>query len=190
MAKLADDVHYSGTVGNVTFYQMWGKTYVRKKSSLTRKRVMKSKTFEKTRRYANDLGRAAQIGSIIYKALPADLKERWLYRAITGEAATLLYEGKAGQEVKDFLWKKYIQNTGVEEEAKAILPLADSHPRYRNLVESSIHSNRRLRDLFLERWERQGRDLYYFKQAWQNRGYFNRHRFREVLDQRNHLQPG
>jgi hypothetical protein len=98
MAKLADDVHYSGTVGNVTFYQMWGKTYVRKKSSLTRKRVMNSKTFEKTRRYANDLGRAAQIGSIIYKALPADLKERWLYRAITGEAATRYMREKPGRK--------------------------------------------------------------------------------------------
>jgi hypothetical protein len=175
MGKMNENIRFSGTVGNVTFYQMWGQTYVRAKSSLTRKRVLKSKVFEKTRQYASKMGSAARIGSFIYKALPADIKERWLYRAITGEAASLLYKGKEEQEVKDLLWKKYIAGTDSKREEAV---KATGHNRYHSTTEA----NKQLREIFLERWEKQGRSYYYFKQAWQKRGYFNKDRFREVLD--------
>src|SRR5688572_33251175 len=100
MAKLPEGIHFTGTVGNTCYYEMGNRTYARTKSSLTRKRVLKDKAFEKTRKHASDLGLASKIGSEIYKALPVDIKGRWLYRAITGEAASLLYEGKTLEEVK------------------------------------------------------------------------------------------
>jgi hypothetical protein len=112
MAKVMEGFHIRGTFGNVTFYPLNGHTYVRTKSSLSRERVLKSASFEKTRKYASDLGRAARIGSFIYKALPA-IKARWIYQTITGEAASLLYEGMQEQEVKDMLWKKYLEETGI-----------------------------------------------------------------------------
>src|SRR5262249_40393367 len=114
MAKMNEGVFISGTIGNLTFYQMYGRTYMRTKSSLTRKRVLKSAAFENTRKHAADLGRAAQIGSVVYRALPAEMKGRWLYRSITGEAASLLYEGQPEEEVLAFLWKKYIEDTGAD----------------------------------------------------------------------------
>src|SRR5712672_2962614 len=107
MAKLPEGVHFTGTIGNVCYYEIGDRTYARTKSSLTRKRVLKSKSFEKTRKHASDLALASRIASAIYKLLPADVKGRWIYRAITGEAASLLYKGKTEQEVKECLWKKY-----------------------------------------------------------------------------------
>ena len=116
MARIDSGPVTSGTVGGATFYQMNGRQYVRAKSSLTRKRVLKDKAFENTRKCASDLGKAAQIGSVIYHALPREIKVQWMYRAITGEAASMLYEGEDQQEVEEFLWKKYITDTNVREE--------------------------------------------------------------------------
>ena len=175
MAKMDEGVYISGTIGNLTFYQMYGRTYMRTKSSLTRKRVLKSKEFEKTRKHASDLGRAAQIGSVVYQGLPAEMKDRWLYRAITGEAASLLYEGKTEDEVQEFLWKKYIEDTGVAEEAVIT-------PDGSNLSHSSKETNKKLWKIFCDRWEMQGRSYYYFKRAWEKRGYFNGERFRDFLN--------
>ena len=174
MAIMNEPNGYTGTIHGVTVYKMYGKRYMRTKSSLSRKRVLTGKSFEKTRQCAAKMGHAAKIGSEIYKALPADIKDRWLYRAITGEAVSLLYEGKTVEEVKTFLWKKYITETGVEE--KVVLS-----PTGNNAAPSTRHNNRRLWQLFRERWEKQKRGSSRFKQAWQNSGYFNPRRFREVL---------
>jgi hypothetical protein len=170
-----------GTVGNICIYELRGNLYHRKKSSLTRERVLKDKGFAKTRKYAGDMGRAARIGSVIYKALPADIKHRWFYRAITGEAASLLYKGKDEQEVKDILWKKYIENTGCR--SKEAEELASSGRSKRNLFKSSKESRLSLRQIFEKRWEKQGKMMRYFRQAWQKTGNFNEERFREMLNQ-------
>lgn len=175
MAKIRVGIGFSGTVGPVTFYMMGGKNYVRSKSSLDRKRVLKSKEFQKTRKYASDLGLAARIASVVYRALPANIKERWLYRAITGEAASLLYEGKAEQGVKDYLWKKYIEETNADKNAVI-------SPSGYNMVRSTKETNVKLRQPFLERWQKQGKSYYDFKRAWQKRGYFSKETFREVLE--------
>jgi hypothetical protein len=178
MARVQSGIPISGTIGNATFYQMFGRTYVRKKSSLTRKRVLKSKAFEKTRKCARDLGLAAKIGSVIYKALPLDIrKDRWLYRAITGEAASLLYEGKEYQEVKELLWEKYITDTGaIPENDKTIEE--GSWNNHRSTKETNI----KIRSVFQERWQKQGMLYYWFKRAWKKRGKFNPYTFQEVLN--------
>jgi hypothetical protein len=175
MAKMDEGVFISGTIGNLTFYQMYGRTYMRTKSSLTRKRVLKSKEFEQTRKHASDLGRAAQIGSVVYQALPAEMKERWLFRAITGEAASLLYEGQTEEEVQEFLWKKYIEDTGVEKEA--VITPEGSYPSH-----SSKETSKKLWEIFYKRWEMQGRSCYHFKRAWEKRSYFNAEKFRDYLN--------
>jgi hypothetical protein len=174
MAKMDEGVFISGTIGNLTFYQMYGRTYMRTKSSLTRKRVLKNKEFENTRKHAANLGRAAQIGSVVYRALPLEMKGRWLYRSITGEAASLLYDGQTEEEVQVFLWKKYIEDTGAVQDS-AIAPGDD------NLSRSTKETNKKLWEIFRERWELQGRSYYFFKRAWQKRSYFNREKFGEML---------
>ena len=176
MVKMDKNERVLGTFGNVTIYEMYGERRHRAKSSLTRKRVLESKAFEKTRKCASDMGRAAKIGSFIYKALPCDIKERWLYQAITGEAASLLYKGKAEQEVKEFLWNKYIESTGAKHEDATI------EKTFRNYNLSDKQTPRKLRDVFYTRWECQGKTYYDFKRAWDRRGSFNKEKFRYILE--------
>src|SRR6188474_3196906 len=105
MAKLRDTfIEISG--GNVCVYKMRGKVYLRSKSSLTRKRVLKSKAFEKTRKYASNMGEASQLASAIYKEFPPAKRNRSKYQAMTGMAASLLYQGLREDEVQNLLRKK------------------------------------------------------------------------------------
>jgi hypothetical protein len=69
MAQLAEGVHFSGTIGNLTFYQRWGKTFVRTKGSVTRERVLKSREYSKTRQYANNLALASRIASPVHNPM-------------------------------------------------------------------------------------------------------------------------
>jgi hypothetical protein len=105
MAKLRD-IFSEVTAGNVCVYRMRGKVYLRSKSSLTRKRVLKSKAFEKTRKYAGDLGKASRLASAIYREFPSAKRDRSKYQAITGMAASLLYQGLGEEEVQEMLKKK------------------------------------------------------------------------------------
>jgi hypothetical protein len=106
------------------------------------------------------------------------MKDRWLYRAITGEAASLLYEGTTEEEVQELLWKKYMEDTGAAKEAD-ITPAGD------NQSHASKGTNRKLWAVFCDRWVRQGKSYYYFKRAWEKRNYFNREKFRDCLDMLN-----
>lgn len=94
-------------LGNISIYQVNGHTYVRSKSSLSRKRVLKSKEYARTRQYASNMAKASQIGSEIYREL--NKKNRALYQAITGEVASMLYNGVEEQHVKQMIRKKYLK---------------------------------------------------------------------------------
>ncbi len=168
----------SGTIANVTFVKKGGRQYARKKSSLTGERVMKDKAFEKTRQYAGNFATAARIGSVIYKALPFDMRrERWFYRTLAGEAASLLYEGKDEQQVVELLWKKYVTDTGT-------VP-ANAQPLKQGEWNGNLttkESNLKMREAFLDRWNKQGLGDYWYKRTWPKRGKFNMHRFRDGLN--------
>ena len=173
MGKMAEGFHITLTAGNACYYQVDGRTYYRKKSSLTRERILKSTEFEKTRKCASDLGRASRIGSMIYRALPKDISGRWIYRAITGEAASLLYKGKEEQEVIDMLWKKYVTAISSDNEEESLTHIETYRRRkYVNPVPSTRESRLQLRHIFYERWEKQGRPVHYFKRAWGRRSVF------------------
>lgn len=95
---------------NLCIYQWDGAIIVRKKSSLTRKRVLTSKKFAKTRGYASKMVTASKIGSAIYKDLPKFKPDRSLYQKITGMAASLLYAGADPHEVERKLRDEFILN--------------------------------------------------------------------------------
>lgn len=161
MAKMKEGFHYSATIGDLCFYQWRGISCVRTKSSLSGTRVKKSKEFEKTRRYASNFAIAARIASPVYKALPDDIRARWIYRTIVGDAASLLYQGKTESEVNDILWGKYIYNSPVENKQKEKTPSTKETTRKRT-------SKLSLKKVFFTRWEIQGRIAYDFKRAWRN----------------------
>ncbi len=158
MARLTNGVRFSGTIGDLTYYQRWGNTYVRSKGSVTRERVLEGQEYATTRKYASNLAIASRIASPIYRNLPADRRARWVFRTITGDAASLLYKGMTEKEVKETLWKKYIEDTECNQ--NEIIPLVY------NPYSSTKESNKKLQKLFLDRWMKQEKDLSIFKTVW------------------------
>jgi hypothetical protein len=93
---------------NLCIYRWDGAIIVRKKSSLTREKVLKSKKFAKTRAHASQMMIASKIGSSIYKDVPKIKPDRSLYQKITGMAASLLYAGANPKEVEEKLREELI----------------------------------------------------------------------------------
>jgi hypothetical protein len=109
MAEAFAPFRIQRTIGNLTFYLMEGRNFVRKKSSLTRRKVKYAPCFENTRYNAGLMGQASKIGSFLYKSLPDYWRQSWMYRSFTGEAFTMLKKGKKEKEIKQFLWDRYVQ---------------------------------------------------------------------------------
>jgi hypothetical protein len=82
---------------------------VRKKSSLTRRRVLYSPHFKNTRHFAGLMGKASKIGSNVYNTLPESWRQGWMYRSFTGEAYTMLKKGKKEEEIQQVLYKRYVE---------------------------------------------------------------------------------
>lgn len=113
------------TIGNLTFYVMEGRNFVRKKSSLTRRKVLYSPNFQRTRQLAGLMGQASKIGSFIYNSLPGYWRQSWMYRSFTGEAFTMLKKGKEEREIRQFLWDRYVQD--VISKQTEVTPVATKH---------------------------------------------------------------
>lgn len=94
-------MYYVGTYGNVTAYEMNGQKLLRRKSSLTGKRVKKSPAFKKTMEFARQLGQASKIASEFYQTVPPQMKSLELFRVITGQVIRFLKEGATEQETRD-----------------------------------------------------------------------------------------
>ena len=93
MPKQKGPVYFTGTRGDACFYKMDGQYYVRKKSSLSGKRVKHAPSFELTRVYADLLAQASRLAAAVYRPLPKEQKNLVLYRAMTGEALRMLKQG-------------------------------------------------------------------------------------------------
>ena len=114
MAKQAGTYHITGCKGNLCFYKMDGKYYVRMKSSLTGKRVKKSPAFKRTMQYAALLADASKIASALYKTLPTDSKGIEVFRMLSGKAMKLLQNGK--DEVKNL----FLHSAAIKTEKRII----------------------------------------------------------------------
>jgi hypothetical protein len=97
------------TIGNLTFYMMEGRNFVRKKSSLTRRKVLYSPQFKNTRHFAGLMAKASKIGSQVYNALPEYWRQGWMYRSFTGEAYKMIKAGKTEAEIQQVLLQRYVE---------------------------------------------------------------------------------
>jgi hypothetical protein len=109
MARFIAPYTIERTTGNLTFYCWEGENFARKKSSLTRKKVLQSPRFASTRYYAGLMARASAIGSFVYDGLPAYWRQGWMFRSFTGEALTLLKEGKTEADIQQLLYERYVK---------------------------------------------------------------------------------
>ena|ERR1019366_9077265 len=89
---------------NLQFYQMDGKYYVRKKSSLSRKRVLKDKAFTLTMLHANIMAQASPIASAVYRQMPKAEKDLSYFRDLVGIAQTMIKLGMHKEEIYEVLY--------------------------------------------------------------------------------------
>jgi hypothetical protein len=160
MARLLKGTHIRATIRNLIFYQWRGIPCVRTKGTVTRERVLESEEYASTRKHASDLAQASKIASPVYRALPADVRAPWVFRSITGDAASLLYKGMNKKEVTKILWKKYIQDTACNKNSTI--------PKAFNPAPSTKGSKNKLKKLFFDLWKKQDKPLQYFKSVWEN----------------------
>ena len=113
MPKQKGPDFYIGTRGDACFYKMDGQYYVRRKSTLSGKRVKRDKAFTLTRVYADLLGQASRLAAAVYRCLPREERKHAQYRFMTGEALRMLKEGVVAEEISVRLEQAYV----VKEEA-------------------------------------------------------------------------
>ena len=166
-------VQFTATIGDLCFYQRNGKTYMREAKALDRDLVLTDERFEKTRKHASNMGLASKIASAIYKDLPEEMKARWVFRSITGHAASMLYQGENPEFVKAELYDKYIDSPRAE-------PKEDTNSYRTEKYYLEAKANNKLRKLFWDRWEDTGKNRYHFDLAWKEPRAFN-------ADQRKHF---
>jgi hypothetical protein len=100
MAKQKGPKFISGTINGLTYYKLNEKYYVRKKSTLSRRRVKRSPAFQRTMEHAELLAQASKLASAVYRMLPRQQQRVERYRALTGQAMGLLKEGLDAAAVK------------------------------------------------------------------------------------------
>jgi hypothetical protein len=103
MAKQLGPHYITGTMGNVTYYELEGIYYARAKSSLDGKRVKRDPRFARTMAYAGLFATASRLAASAYRQLPKEKREHAFYRKLTGIAMQSLRDGKTEEEVKGLL---------------------------------------------------------------------------------------
>ncbi|MFT3824897.1 MAG: hypothetical protein QM731_13325 [Chitinophagaceae bacterium] len=128
MAKQLGRFKFERTFGDVVFYRLGDKWYVRMKSSLSGRRVKTGKKFVETMAYARRLGLGAALAGAVYEKLPESWKMFELYQKLTGVAARLLKEEKnvddinnaLEQQLYDWGYRKGINYPDIELKKKKI----------------------------------------------------------------------
>src|SRR5687767_3203062 len=125
------------TMCNLTFYVMEGRNFVRKKSSLTRRKVLYSPQFARTRHNAGLMAKASKIGSHVYNALPEYWRQGWMYRSFTGEAYSMLGKRISEDDIQQLLYQRYVEPVVSKQPAKEAIAALPVQPKraYRKLNE-------------------------------------------------------
>lgn len=107
MAKQTGLIKITGTIDNVTFYEMNGNYYARKKSSLTREKIRHHRSFALTRMYNGIMGRASSLASAVYRNAPTNERKHSDFRQLTARAHALLKAGSSKADVLKKLAEEY-----------------------------------------------------------------------------------
>jgi hypothetical protein len=117
------------TMCNMTFYVMEGRNFVRKKSSLTRRKVLYAPQFARTRHNAGLMGKASQIGSAVYNELPEYWRRGWMYRSFTGEAYKMIKAGKKEKKIQEALFQRYVEPVVNKQPDSAVIAALPVQPK-------------------------------------------------------------
>lgn len=109
-----------GRYGGVVFYRLPCGLICRFLTPHTRKRIRRDPKFAEFRKCSKRMSKASKIGSAVYKALPEDFRQFWMYRAFVGEALKMLKEeGMTGEQVLASLFRTYVEVWYIKAELKA-----------------------------------------------------------------------
>jgi len=113
MAKQIGIFKIIGTIGDITFYEMDGEFYARKKSSLDGKRVKIDPRFKRTMEEAIGFGKASTATRAVYWALPEEMQVHGFYGILTGRMRKLMRAGKTAKEAQLQLLRELCAEMGV-----------------------------------------------------------------------------
>ena len=122
MAKQIGDIIIVGTIDDITFYEMEGKGYARRKTSLTGKKVKKDPRFRRTMQSANRFGRGNQLASKVYRSLPREQQVYTLFKELKRIAILAIKEGKSEAEVLGLLQRRVGKSQAVTKTAAVRVP--------------------------------------------------------------------
>ncbi|MFT3825307.1 MAG: hypothetical protein QM731_15425 [Chitinophagaceae bacterium] len=111
----------------LTFYRLHNKWYIRRRSSLTGRRVKTSKRFEKSRQSAAKMGEASRLAATVYRELPPAWKLYDLYKKLTALAIRLLHEAADDATVLAAL-RQQLYEWGYRKEIK--YPVIQQHKKH------------------------------------------------------------
>ncbi|MCG2612680.1 hypothetical protein LZZ85_00250 [Terrimonas sp. NA20] len=110
---------YKRRCGRVVFYPSPAGLIVRYLNPHTRKRILKDPRFAAFRKCSKLMAKASKIGSAVYKALPADFRQFWMYRAFVGEAMKMLKDqAMTGEQTLESLFRTYVEVWYIKAEIK------------------------------------------------------------------------
>jgi hypothetical protein len=109
-----------GRYDNAVFYRLPCGLICRFLSPHTRKRILKDPKFAEFRKCSKRMAKASKIASAVYKALPEDFRQFWMYRAFVGEALKMLKDQEmTGKQVLESLFRTYAEVWYLKEEAES-----------------------------------------------------------------------
>jgi hypothetical protein len=144
--RLIKATSWEKTTCGLTFYKMYDQHYVRSKSSLTGKRVKRSKKFARTMHNAGVMAKASTIVTPLYYELTEDWRCQDVLRKLTGIAVKLLHQGKSKEEVEEGAYTALAAMGYRTEWPAAALPpnlqqwLEEEIMSMRNTAQEIIHS--------------------------------------------------
>ncbi len=112
MARLTSIPPFTGTRDSITIFWMFGKPFMRSRSSLTGKRVKKDPAFHKTMQNAAVMAAASPIALKVYALMLPQHKNHKLRCKLTGEVMTWLKYGWKEEDIIEWLSKKYVPQYG------------------------------------------------------------------------------
>jgi hypothetical protein len=107
MPKQAGHTNIIGTIDGITYYQMKGKYYSRRKSSLTKKKVKTDRAFARSRESSKRFALGQGIASAIYKKLLPKGGKQDVFVKMRSEAILLVKDEVDEKEIVKRLTKKF-----------------------------------------------------------------------------------
>jgi hypothetical protein len=107
MPKQAGIIKFSGTIDQLTFYELYGDYYVRRKTSLDKNRVMQDPAFENSRKRMVEFGVASKFCSPIYHSFAPMYKGKGIQQKMSGRAHSYFLQGKSEEYVRMQLIREF-----------------------------------------------------------------------------------